>query len=447
MPVSLAPTAPGTKPDRILGCRTGPRPGPTLVIIGGLHGNEPSGLIASERVFERLEREGLPDRGRVLALRGNLTALVACDPKSRGCPRYIDADLNRLFLHNADNGVIEQPGIEHTERREIEAILETEAARSSGATHVIDLHTVSSDSPPFIAVEDSLPARRFAMAFPLPKILGIEEELQGLLMDDATNRLGCVSAVIESGRHDDPASVDLHEAAIWIALDEAGIVPLGVVEHECDPRDQLRGAARGRDSHVYEICFLQTITDRDFSIRAGIDAFVPVRARRTEIATEAGRTLITPASGLLFMPNRQPDPRPGDDAYFVVRRVGREWLSLSAWLRTRRWIHALLPRVLPGVRRRPGHPHDLLVAPDIAVILQQPVFHLFGYRVIRRGPHRFARVNARLVKAIKALVRSVYLQLAGIFRGGERAAMPVERPGDWIVRRRTLDVRAEQAAG
>ncbi len=439
MPVSVAADAPGTRPDRILGCRTGAEAGPTLVIVGGIHGNEPSGLIAAARVLSKLESAGLPRRGRVVALRGNLTALVACDPESRGCPRYIDADLNRLFVPPSENGVAE--GVEHRERRALVAAIEKEVAGASGRVHLIDLHTVSSDSPPFVAVEDSLAARRFAMALPLPKILGVEEELHGLLIDDATNRLGCISMVIESGRHDDPFSIDVHEAAIWVTLGEAGIVPLDAIEHGEDPRALLRRAARGRSGHVYEIRFREVIRSRDFRIRPGIDAFVPVRANRTVIAEENGRPLITPVSGLVFMPNRQADPRPGDDAYFIVGRVGRAWLRLSAWLRTRPWVHALQPMLLPGVRRRPGYEHDLLVAPEIAVIFRHQVFHLLGYRVIRRGPQEFSPPWIRAMKAARAVVSAVFRLVTGAVRGGERAALPVERPDDWIVRRRGLDVR------
>lgn len=439
MPVmSVAADEPGIKPNRILGCRTGPEAGPTLVIVGGIHGNEPSGLIAAERVLAALEEAGLPRRGRVVALRGNLTALVACDPKSRGCPRYIDVDLNRLFDSSSPNGVAE--GVEHRERRALEAAIGREVAEARGRVYLIDLHTVSSDSPPFVAVEDSLAARRFAMAFPLPKILGIEEELRGLLIDDATNRLGCISMVIESGRHDDPFSIDVHEAAIWLALAESGIVPLDAVGHAEDPRALLRRAARGRADHFYEIRYREVIRSRDFRIRPGIDAFVPVRAKRTVIAEQDGQPLVAPVGGLVFMPNRQTDPRPGDDAYFIVGRVGRVWLRMSAWLRTKRWVHAIQPVVLPGVRRRPGHEHDLLVAPEIAVIFRHQLFHLLGYRVIRRGPQEFASPPARAVRAVRAVVAALWRLAVGVLRGGERAALPTERPDDWIVRRRKLDV-------
>lgn len=440
MPVSAAPEAPGTKPDRILGCRTGPRPGPTLVVVGGLHGNEPAGLEAAQRVFTRLEATDFPRRGRVIAVRGNLTALVSCDTASRGNPRYVDADLNRLFLHNGERVPTDRPGVEHAERLELEAILAHEAANARGGTFVIDLHTVSSDSPPFVAVEDSLAGRRFASAFGLPLILGVEEELRGLLMDYATNRLGCVSAVIEAGRHDDPRAIDTHEAAIWVALAETGLVPIDAIDHRRPPRAFLTQAARGRARHVYEIAFVHEIRDRNFRMTPGLDAFAAVRAKRTRIATERDEPLVTPISGLLFMPNRQADPRPGDDGYFIVRRVRRPWLALSAWLRGRDWLHWLLPRLLPGVRRRPGHEHDLLVGPDIAVVFRTQIFHLLGYRVVRRGPLCFDSPPRRAFGAAKAAVHAAGVLLAGVVRGGEPAALPGERPEDWVVRRRTLDL-------
>ena len=65
-------------------------PGPTLIVVGGVHGSEPAGVKAGERVLERISDCGATLSGRIVFLRGNVDALAA------GC-RYIDMDLNRMW--------------------------------------------------------------------------------------------------------------------------------------------------------------------------------------------------------------------------------------------------------------------------------------------------------------------------------------------------------------
>lgn len=43
----------GLEVEWVLGCLRGARPGPTLVCIGGIHGNEPAGVQALRRVLAR----------------------------------------------------------------------------------------------------------------------------------------------------------------------------------------------------------------------------------------------------------------------------------------------------------------------------------------------------------------------------------------------------------
>lgn len=438
-----AVTAPPEEPrelERVLGERRAEAPGPTLIVVGGVHGNEPAGLAAAERVLDACDGAAPLVRGRFIALRGNLAALRVEAPEPWLRPRYIQRDLNRTFV---DSPAEDDPEIvEQRERAELVSAIESIAGEASGPCVVVDLHTVSSDSPPFIAVEDSLAARRFALRFPLPKILGVEEELRGLLMDYATNRLGCVAMVVESGRHDDPRSVDVHEAAVRLALGVLGLCAPGTPTTRGQrPEDVLRGAASGRDRDVYDLRNRTPITSTDFEMHPDAEAFMPVRSGRTLVAVERGAGLVAPRTGLLFMPNRQPAPRVGDDGFFVIRRVGRVWLSASAWLRTRRGLHRWLPRVMPGVRTREGYEHDLLVAPEIAAVLRREVFHLLGYRLIRRTPTTNLPRRQRMRAGVGLLARSLAHMARGVCRGGERAALPDERDEDWIVRRRTLDVR------
>ncbi len=51
----------------VLGDYDGGRPGPTVLALGGLHGNEPAGVEAAKRVLARLQRGDVEYRGRTVA--------------------------------------------------------------------------------------------------------------------------------------------------------------------------------------------------------------------------------------------------------------------------------------------------------------------------------------------------------------------------------------------
>lgn len=415
---------------RVVGSIRFDAPGPTLVVFGGVHGNEPSGLLAAERVLEALHPA--MGRGCVMVLAGNLAAL------NTGA-RYLDDDLNRLFRTEC----IEEPDLDHADQRELRELVEAfgrARAQARGELFAVDLHTTSAPAPPFIGMEDTLPARRFAERFGLPLILGLEEELRGLLFDYAAARLGHVAMVIEAGQHDDPGSVDVHEAAIWGALDASAVLDRETVRRRAgDWSARLRAAAGPLAGRVFDVRHREPVVTPEFEMAPELGAFDRVVAGRTPVAIDAGRTICAPVSGMLFMPNHQEQRRPGDDGFFVVREVGRTWLHLSAMLRSSERLHAWWPMLLPGVRRRAGRPGELVVAPEIAVVLRRRFFHLAGYRLVRWQPPPYEPRTRRLARLAAAIVGAAWRMASGAVRGGERRALPAERTSDWIVARRHLD--------
>ncbi len=213
----------------------------------------------------------------------------------------------------------------------------------------------------------------------------------------------------------------------------------GPIDHATDPREILRRAAGAYERRVYDVRHREAIVDEDYETLPGRTTFERVRRLSTPIGRQGGHTLVAPLSGQLFMPNRQPIKRPGDDAYFIVRELSPGWLNLSARLRRSAWMDTWTPRLLPGVRRRPGHEHELLVAPDIAVVLKRQLLHLLGYRLMRHTPVPHLSRPIRLLCALRALWRALGRMTLGLLRGGERAALPAQREEDWIIARRTLD--------
>lgn len=416
--------------DRELG-RYGDRlSGPTLVVIGGVHGNEPAGLVAGQRVLDQLSHSAPVDfQGRLIVLAGNLAALNDDDPDSR----YIDHDLNRLCLDTH----FEEPAstsAEHAQMQELfttlEAIRES-CAESGQQMIVLDLHTTSSDSRPVVVFEDSLMARAHAMRMPCPKYLGIEEEIDGLVIDAVTNRLGCVSYLVEGGQHEDPRSVDVHEAAIWIALDSAAILSVG----QCpgDPLGVIRRAAQDRAGVVYDVRHREPIIDESFTICDDIFNGTQVAAENTVLAIQNAQPVRSPIHGLVFLPNMQTHKRVGDDGFFIVRRISPGWVNLSARLRNQQWVHRLI-LMMPGVYAGDGA--TLLVDADLACVLRRQVFHLLGYRLVRHDGRDGGSGIFRIFNGIGAFFKAI---VRGPIKGQYGKGPDGSDPRFWIVSRRRLD--------
>lgn len=398
--------------------------GTTLVVIGGVHGNEPAGLIAAQRVLDQLRAEQPTGfRGGLVVMAGNLPALNLEDKDAR----YIDFDLNRIFTCE-QIAMPAQTSTEHAQMHELLAALRAQRAHCQRMI-VMDLHTTSSDAPPVAVFEDSIPARRFARQMPMPIYLGFEEELGGLLIDRVTNELGSVAVVIEGGQHFDPSAIVVHEAAIWAGLHAAGILDVSAIMHKTPPGDILREAVGDQAYKVFDIRYLRPIGHEEFSICPGIKAGTGVKQESTPIAVENGTTITSPVRGRVFLPNMQTQKRVGDDGFFIVRHVREGWLGFSARLRKQEWVHWIIAH-LPGVYTLDDE--SLCVDRDIAGVLKRQIFHLFGYRLIRHderdGGHGAMRAWHGITSFCKAF-----------FRGPIPGGPDRNDPRFWIVRRHHLD--------
>ena len=403
--------------------------GTTLVILGGVHGNERAGLIAGQRVLDALVDRNGNMNGQLVVLAGNLAALNHEDPHTR----YVKFDLNRLCKRKH----FDEPAstsVEHEQMFGLFGALEDILATSTASGQqmiVLDLHTTSAPSRPVVAFEDSLQARVHAMRMPCPKYLGIEEEANGLVIDAVTNRLGCISYLVEGGQHEDPKSVDVHEAAIWIALDTAGIVPLS--EHPGDPLGFMRSMSLDRGHVVYDVRYRYPIKNEDYTTCDGIETGTEVFPSKSVLAIENGKEIHTPIHGRVFLPNMQTHKRINDDGFFIVRRVSTGWVNLSARLRRQSWVHWLIG-MMPGV-----YPHEdskFLVDANLACVMRRQVFHLFGYRLLRHDGRESGHGLHRVLDGTKAFFKA-------FFRGpirGENGKGPDEHDHRfWIVQRRRLD--------
>lgn len=373
------------RPGRELGHYDTGRDGPTVIVVAGLHGNEPGGVGAAREVLARLVADGPPLRGRVIALAGNLTAL------ERGV-RFVDRDLNRTWTEDALRRLRGQPpeldDHEDRELRDLLARVEGELDTASGPVFLLDLHSTSAAGAPFTVLADTLPNRRVAELLPIPMILGLEELIVGPLLSWIAD-LGHAAIVVEGGRHGDESTARHHAAAIWLTLVASGALELDDAPQARHAYSVLRRAARGLPG-VLELLEGHPLRPEDgFRMEPDFDNFKRVSAGEL-LARDRGGAIRAPWTGFIVMPLYQGQ---GEDGFFLAREASWTWLQLSAWARTS-GLERLLGS-LPGVRPHPRRGDALLAEPSGLRPVVRAFLRLFGFRKRVVTPEGAALVQRR----------------------------------------------------
>ncbi len=356
---------------RVIGAYRGTEAGPSLICVGSIHGNEPSGANALERVMATLADRKPAIRGEVVGLTGNIRAISKR-------VRFLAKDLNRHWtperVAQMSRGELpDNPDAEDHEQFELQTALNDAFSRARGQVYFLDLHTTSAKSGPFLVIGDTLRNRRFAMSIPAPIILGLEERLGGTLPEYA-NSLGHITIGFEAGQHDDPRSVDIHEAGIWLGMISSGIIDESDVPEAEAYRALMRKASEGVP-RVLELCHHHRIKQSDgFVMEPQIPNFEMIQAGQ-RLAGDKNGDVLAPVKGRLLLPLYQGQ---GNDGYFLARGINPMWLTVSSWFRRMR-----LDRIvhwLPGVRRRPADPNTVEIDDHIARWFVVQIFHLLGFR-------------------------------------------------------------------
>lgn len=354
--------------EHLIGAFVGRGSGPTLIVVGGLHGNEYAGAAALLELVEELSdlRDSLD--GRVYFLAGNTRAIAKK-------VRFIDSDLNRHWTpHNMSIvGSAElrktSEGIELTELdQELDGILIT----AMDEVFVLDLHSTSADGIPFATVGDTLRNRQFAQNFPVTILLGIEEQLDGTMLE-YLNNAGAVTLGFEGGQHDSTKTIETHKAMVRLALVNSGLLKAEKLPSLNVDRDLL---STGKyDSRIFEVRHRHAIVpENEFQMNPGFNNFDPIR-KGDILGHDRSGPVPSLEAGVLLMPLYQ---KLGEDGFFIGRQISPFWLWLSGVVR-RIGIQKII-HILPGVSRMPGDAATLLVDTGVARLFPLQIFHLLGFR-------------------------------------------------------------------
>ncbi len=355
---------------RWLGSHEGSAPGPTMVIVGGIHGNEPAGVVAVQRVLQVLARARPNMRGRLLGLAGNIRALAKDI-------RYHDRDLNRRWypdhLARLRDQARELDTPEDHEQRELLTIFDRLDEQFDHPLVVLDLHSFSAEGPPFSVVADALRNRPIALELRVPIIFGLEEAVDGTLLGYLAD-LGHIAVGFEAGQHEDPRTVENHVAAIWLALVAAGLLDRADLPELERHEARLEEAGAGLPRAV-EIVYRHAIRPGDgFHMDPGWVNFQPLR-RGERVATDSDGDITSPSSGCMLMPLYQGQ---GEDGFFVARELGEVRLQVSAALR-KLGVDGLLSW-LPGVHVAGPSKDELELRGVAEGPVMQEALRLLGYR-------------------------------------------------------------------
>ncbi len=277
--------------------RAATAPGPHLLLLSLMHGNEIAGAI----VLDRMLRDGfVPARGRVTLGFANLDAFSAFDPARPTQSRFVEEDLNRVW----DPAVLAGRG-NSVELRRARQILPVVLA----ADVVLDLHSMLWPSEPLV------------LAGLVSRGIGLARRMggPGLIVADAGHASGkrlidhprfsepgtATALLVEAGQHWRTETVAMMQRGVAGLLGALGMGP------------QLAEEPPARCAEVTETVVAETAT---FSfVRPWRGGEVVARAR-TVLALDGEREVRTPYDEcLLVMPSLR--PAPGHTAVRLARFV------------------------------------------------------------------------------------------------------------------------------
>jgi hypothetical protein len=359
-------------PSRLIAKVEGSLHGPTVVFIGGMHGNEPAGVLALETLMPFIEENRANLKGKVFAIRGNISAL-ACNS------RFVDQDLNRIWTTTLLAGIQNKMTLdaEEKEAKEMLELIQEILQDNRDKVCFIDLHTTSAPSIPFITLNDMLINRDFASPFPVPKILGLEEFLKGPLLS-YINEMGHVAIGFEAGQHQDPMAVSNCVSFINLCLIQSGCFPVATFDVG-DELESLAEAAKG-EKGFFEVVYRHEIRPLEqFGMLQGFTNFMPIE-RHQKLAMHEGQPVFSTYEGRIFMPLYQAK---GSDGFFIIQDIPQIALYLSKWLRKINFIKLIT--FFPGVRWGNKATGTLVVNEAIARYFTKSFFHLLGFTIISQA--------------------------------------------------------------
>ena len=182
----------------------GALPGPNVVIVGSIHGNE------------RCGGELLPVLSTIELLSGTLTLLLGNPRAFAQNVRYTEYDLNRMFLSEDCYTSAQKTSYEYQRAQEIKNVLHS-------SDILLDIHASTSPvSPPFIICEQS--GLALARRLPMKRVVTGFDTIQPGGTDYYMNLKGGVGICIECGYLKEASTLAAARECAYSLLQSLGMI-------------------------------------------------------------------------------------------------------------------------------------------------------------------------------------------------------------------------------
>lgn len=282
-PIQSIPNCPGA--FRIQGTLSGPR----VCIFGGIHGHEPCGAVAIERLLEDIAS------GRIFITRGTLTLAVANIEGLKIGKRSIDHNLNRVFR---DDLLLDTNSYEHRRVSELAPLLhETD--------YFLDLHATSAPTSPFLMCERPVLEEAKKLGFETIVVGWSELGDPSTAGDTETyaNKHGAKSFTLECGQRDDIASFNVAYLAVLRLLKFTGLLSLEPTQTD-----------NSKTSRVLSLFGVERKRGKDFVYTRNFCNFDRLRSGELIARDESGEYR-APRDCVLIMPASPEVAAVGEDIY------------------------------------------------------------------------------------------------------------------------------------
>lgn len=297
--------------QRVLGKIEGNPPGPLIVCMAAIHGNEQVGIHAFRNVHSSIINHNIPFKGKILGIVGNVKA-TQCNR------RYIDYDLNRAWTTDNLQRIYQNPH-EFAEDEEVKIILDTikkEENDSYTEKILVDLHSTSSDKGNFIVIPKDTSEHPIIRALHLPTVVGFHKYLQGTLLEFFHQR-GYLAFAFEGGMMGTKDVYQLHTSGLWEILEKSG----SVTHHDHEVEDHYIRKLQKVSSNLprrVTVKYRHVISKNDgFRMLPGFHNFQPIHKGQL-LAYLRDKEIQSPMDGMIFMPLYQPE---GEDGFFIVEET------------------------------------------------------------------------------------------------------------------------------
>ena len=309
------------KKERIIAQYDGGKPGPLLIAIGAMHGNEPMGIKAIAMLEKMLEVEpitnpGFEFQGTFIGMIGNLSAYNRHE-------RFIDKDMNRQWSKEHIDKIQKLNSDElDTEDLEMLDILRTikEACAKYNPTklYILDLHTTSSFGGIFSIPAENNESLEIAKNLHAPVVMGMLKGIKGTSLHYFKTEnmpLETVTITFEAGQHEEHKSINRAIAAIVNLLRTVKMVESDDVENI---HDQILLEYSRNLPEVTELVMRHGVSEEDeFKMKPGYTSFQEVKKGEV-LAVDKNGQILCPEAGRLLMPLYQ---QKGEDGFFLIKDV------------------------------------------------------------------------------------------------------------------------------